>query len=1417
MTIEVMESEPIEISCPSIVCENQDASYRVSEDLCWGYDWDVIGGTFVGNNAATNSVVIRWDNVDPSGFGYILVYDNHCGATCPGIPTIIKVPVIPENGTIAGDDVICPFTEALYRMPQWPATEFNWSITSGNAQLFTTDQPNEIVVYPFGSGNITLVCNYKNVLTGCAGIAVKNIEVYPQEEIIGPTEICVGDNPNFHLTNGGIGDWVLQVPVGNPNQTTASDTASFNFFAPGNYVLFVTGTDFCPPKPHRITVLPQPNAPDSISGPDTICLELPIEYSVHNAQQGSIFAWEISGGTFSGGGTTATGNKITAVFSGAPPYELKAKRISTSPAGCESSEITKTMSLRQIDVNIDGPTTVCDNSYHSYTSSFKAGDSYEWFIIPETRGSVVAGDGTDDISILWNTTNPGQFVDVVVAVRACGGIHYDTMSVFVTPGPSISLTPDTPTICAGSQVIFTAQGSPALTSGDVTWIFGNGDTISNNSFTQAYTYPTGLLNSTTYTVTVIIENANGCGNTVTANYQINVEPVPVAFISPAMDYEFCDDSLSISVPLSATVQSGAGNTTGFQWFRNGSPIATGPNFTATSFGSYYCVVQGINGCSGVTNTVNIIKVCDTSSGGGGHCWQIYQDSSSIASTVTNCDTIELTGSITGSGVINSSYFTAPAISTIPVNGTTATYGVDQAGIYIFEFHSNVTVGGVNCTYKDSIHVHIPLVADLMYSVACGSSGQYNVSLFDHSTYLPGNGITNYQFIINSTSVQNGPADSYSGTFAAGTTLNVTLNVTAASGTCSTTQQIELPPFPHVDFEMDDTICVGAPLAFTNLSSTGTGVTYNWDFFDGAETTVDNPSRVFGSAGSKDITLTVRNALGCESQLTKSVMVLGNNFSNALFSDPSIACEGSGSILEHDPTIFDTPEIIYWQPDSFGISTSLTQGVINSGAYFATLTNRYGCVRHTEYATVEFIPGPEAVITGPSVACVDDEIVLRAYDGNGYTYSWTVNGTPAGTGVELNLSSPTPTVFEVELEVTDGPPHNCTASTTLEVTVNPLPDAPSVSLSIFRCKPYIVELTASANTTGTFNWSNGGTGDTIRVNKGGLYTVTFTNDAGCTSEQSIYVPKSLEEYVWIYPVGCYTICDEKFDVDQGIDIPDALIPFDYWHVTNDGGNILDGTGLAQILIGQWGSGVYEYEFELNGCTKTRQSLDLDVIDCACEFEVVQRDSMRRVTNYFGFCYYEVIIGITNPTGNPQQVTLSSDIGSFIPSTVTAAPGSNSYTLVFIPNAGLAQNTLGTIYLEAFMFDDEGNRIPCLTQNDLEFNPSQLCGSSPRIAQNSSEMDDELVEDLSNAIFDFSIFPNPAKRQIQVNADLSHFPENSTNEFMIYDFTGKLMLSEILEDDIISKEVNISTLPAGVYMVVIRNNGIVKKVKKLIVNP
>ncbi|MFC3158483.1 PKD domain-containing protein [Chryseobacterium arachidis] len=87
MKVEVVKSEPVKISCPSVVCEGSVATYT-ADDNCGG-DWEVIGGTIISNSGT--SIQVKWDHVDPAeGFGYVL-YRSHCN--CPEWVTV-KVPVV---------------------------------------------------------------------------------------------------------------------------------------------------------------------------------------------------------------------------------------------------------------------------------------------------------------------------------------------------------------------------------------------------------------------------------------------------------------------------------------------------------------------------------------------------------------------------------------------------------------------------------------------------------------------------------------------------------------------------------------------------------------------------------------------------------------------------------------------------------------------------------------------------------------------------------------------------------------------------------------------------------------------------------------------------------------------------------------------------------------------------------------------------------------------------------------------------------------------------------------------------------------------------------------------------------------------------------------------------------------------------
>src|SRR5690606_26528235 len=100
------------------------------------------------------SVKIKWNNVDPNvGFGYVL----YKGCAPCEMTVVEEVPVVLFNGAIQGPAVICADQQYIYRMPKWPATEFEWFVSAGAATLLPTGQRNEMTLIPgAGAASITL-------------------------------------------------------------------------------------------------------------------------------------------------------------------------------------------------------------------------------------------------------------------------------------------------------------------------------------------------------------------------------------------------------------------------------------------------------------------------------------------------------------------------------------------------------------------------------------------------------------------------------------------------------------------------------------------------------------------------------------------------------------------------------------------------------------------------------------------------------------------------------------------------------------------------------------------------------------------------------------------------------------------------------------------------------------------------------------------------------------------------------------------------------------------------------------------------------------------------------------------------------------------------------------------------------------
>ena len=156
--------------------------------------------------------------------------------------------------------------------------------------------------------------------------------------------------------------------------------------------------------------------------------------------------------------------------------------------------------------------------------------------------------------------------------------------VTVSQAQNLLLSADNLTICEGEQATISANGGT-----NFTW--PNDASIVSTNQNQMIVSPNI---TTSYTVT---SNGN-CGSSI-GDITITVNPLPSAPIIIQNG-----NVLSVNIPVGSAVR----------WYKDGQEItgAAGPNFTATTEGDYSAMITDLNGCSVMTESVNVKIDTDTS-------------------------------------------------------------------------------------------------------------------------------------------------------------------------------------------------------------------------------------------------------------------------------------------------------------------------------------------------------------------------------------------------------------------------------------------------------------------------------------------------------------------------------------------------------------------------------------------------------------------------------------------------------------------------------------------------------------------------------------------------------------------------------------------------------------------------------------
>ena len=308
---------------------------------------------------------------------------------------------------------------------------------------------------------------------------------------------------------------------------------------------------------------------------------------------------------------------------------------------------------------------------------------------------------------------------------------------------------------------------------------------------------------------------------------------------------------------------------------------------------------------------------------------------------------------------------------------------------------------------------------------------------------------NWNFGDGTTSTLQNPAHTYatSGVY----TVTLTATNPAGSGTKTKTNYITvnvLPAAPDAGTITADPVSGYVPLTVDFSSdSTGTGLTYYWDFGDGSTSTEANPTHQYTNPGTYTVTLTVTDSFGRQDTITITVTV------NPLPTAPVAAftadvTTGYVPLTVHFTDASTGTGLAYsWNfGDGSAVSTERnpTHEYTVSGTYTVTLTVT-DVAGQTDTATIGVTANalPAAPVAGTIVADPASGYVPLTVDfssidttGTELTYSWSFGDGISANGETTSHEYTAPGTYTVTLTVTDVAGQM--SSTTTTVQVNELP-------------------------------------------------------------------------------------------------------------------------------------------------------------------------------------------------------------------------------------------------------------------------------------------------------------------------------------------------------------------------------------------
>ncbi len=1070
VTVKVNPNPNVQVSGADYICIGDVTTLTASGAATYVWNTDeTTAGISVSPSATSTYTVTGYDT-------------NGCYSVSSKVVNVESLPVI----SVTGAKTICAGQSTT--LTATGGTSYQWSNGATG---------NSITVSP--AATQSYVVTVTNAL-GCSSSLETQVTVnaLPQITFSGDTEMCAGNTVTLTAGGGNAYSW-----------STGANVATITANAAGYYKVTVTNTQNCS-KTDSVYVTVNPNPEVQISGANYIC-------------NGEVATLTASGATTYQWSTTETSNAISVSPSVNTTYTVTGY----DAKGCHTTA-TKVLNVESLPViSVAGAKTICAGQSTMLTAT--GGLTYVW------------DNGVTGNSITVSPSATHSYVVTVTNALGCTSSLSTTVSVNALP--QIIFNGNT-TICSGSTATVTAAGGSSYV-----WSTG-GHNASISVSNEGY-----------YRVTAT--NAQNCSATDSVYVKVNANPV----VQITSNSYVCAGNI-------ATLTASGANT--YLW--NTEEITPSISVTPSVSTTYTVTGYDTNGCSMTVSRVMNVEalpviqvlgtktICAgqsttlTATGGTDYSWSTGDSISSVVVTPETTQSYVVTvtnayGCLASSAVT----ITVNALPQVTFNGNTTicsgnTTTITAVGASTYTWSTGAQTGNVNiattgmyyvtstnsqnCSKVDSVYVKVnpkPVVQIAGSNHVCSGS----------AVTLTASGANSYLWNTGEVSAEISIAP----------VANTTYSVTGYDlNGCSTTVQkvVNVEDVPVAQILGERTICSGQSTVLTAMG----GTSYLWS---NGNTTQD--IAVFPTINTT-YTVTVFNEFGCTSVASANVVV--NVLPSAFFTGSTSICQGQSTTIT-----VSGGNTYQWSTGSN--SNSIT--VSEPGVYYVNVANSLNCVR-TDSVIVEVWDNPVISIEGSSLICQGTTAALTASGANTYlwntgesgaaitvmptettTYNvigYDANGCSSTVSKVVNVEAAPAVYISGDLAICHGESTTLTASDAVAYlwSTGAITDSITVSshgsytvtassangclsvasvtvidnpVPVFTlngantiCENTTKELSVSGQNS--YEWSTGETGTQITINQGGVYTVTATNNYGCTQASSIYVTQLAAPTLDIIGVG-----------------------------------------------------------------------------------------------------------------------------------------------------------------------------------------------------------------------------------------------------------------------------------------------------------